>query len=734
MQRANDHHRSAAERTLPLRMRADLQVIEVAHGGDAAFVVKDPVAGESFHLTAEEYTLLDALREPASLRMLQRRLESQFAPRRASISQLQQFVSRLYEQGLLLGENPGQGAELLKRDRDRQRVERRMSWLQLLSIRLGGVDAGLVIDRLYSAVRWLCTPLALTAAGSLLVLAALLVLGNATELVARLPHIRELTRPGLIPMWIAAVIGVKILHELGHALACRHFGARPQEIGVLLLAGAPSLYCDVSDAWRLPSKWQRMAVSSAGMAVELVIAATAAIVWSYAAPGLLSTLCLSLIVVCSVGTLLVNANPLLRYDGYYLLADGLEVPNLADRARGLISSSWRQWLLDEPRRDDPLLGPHKRQALWIYAVLAKLYLALVLAGIFMLMLKLARPYQLQNLVYTLAVVAIAGMLMQPVMSAVKLMRNPAARSRFRWLRLVAACGVLAAVVGGVLMFPITRRVMAPLAIVPTNSHPLFAVTPGELEFALPAGAEVKAGEVVARLHNAQLETALAEQQGKVGELRTRLEQLRTLQVVQPTAARLIPAAIAELADAEAQLAERQSQVDSLTIRSPAVGRLLPPPDRVAEEHSPDKLGAWSGSPLDCRNEGAWIELGMPLAIVAEPGGWTAWAGVEQADVPAVEIGQSVRVVADDSPASILTGSVISVARRARSNESDRAANTSRFKPTTSENKYHVVQIEINDADAPLFAGARGTAKIDAYRSTVGALVLDELRRTFQRVF
>src|SRR5690242_1154672 len=141
MHRPNDHHRSAAERTLPLRMRADLQVIEVALGGDAAYVVKDPVAGESFHLTAEEYTLLDALREPASLRMLQRRLESQFAPRRASITQLQQFVSRLYEQGLLLGENPGQGVELLQRERERQRVERRMSWLQLLSIRLGGIDA-----------------------------------------------------------------------------------------------------------------------------------------------------------------------------------------------------------------------------------------------------------------------------------------------------------------------------------------------------------------------------------------------------------------------------------------------------------------------------------------------------------------------------------------------------------------------------------------------------------------
>ena len=178
--------------------------------------------------------------------------------------------------------------------------------------------------------------------------AALIVAGHAPTIAARLPALSELAQPSRLPLWIAAIAGVKVLHELGHALACRHFGARPAEMGVLLLAGAPTLYCDVSDAWRLPSKWRRMAVSSAGMFVELFIAAVAAIVWWHAAPGLLAALCLSLIIVCSVGTVAVNLNPLLRYDGYYLLADWLETPNLAERARGLVSGAWRQWLLGQP--------------------------------------------------------------------------------------------------------------------------------------------------------------------------------------------------------------------------------------------------------------------------------------------------------------------------------------------------------------------------------------------------
>jgi putative peptide zinc metalloprotease protein len=294
--------------------------------------------------------------------------------------------------------------------------------------------------------------------------------------------------------------------------------------------------------------------------------------------------------------------------------------------------------------------------------------------------------------------------------------------------------MFAVIVAGVLLLPITRRVKAPLMFVPEKAHPLFAVTPGALEFALPAGAEVKAGDVVARLRNPDVELARAEQEGRVRELQTRLEQLRTLQAVMPAAARLIPTAAAEFADAEAQLAEHESLVASLTIRAPAAGRMLAPPERAAQRRSADMLIEWSGSPLDERNRGAWIELGTPLAIVAEPGPWTAWAGVEQSDIPAVEVGQPVRALADDLPTEILSGKVIEVARRARANETETAAAPSQRKLSSGDSRYHVVQISIDATDAGLLPGLRGTAKIATYRSTLGALMVDELRRTFQRVF
>ena len=129
--------------------------------------------------------------------------------------------------------------------------------------------------------------------------------------------------------WLAlSVVVAKTLHELGHALACRHFGGECHELGILLLVFLPCLYCNVSDAWMFDSRWRRVAVDVAGMYVELVLAAICTFLWWFSVPGWFNSVCFNLMIVCSLNTLLFNGNPLLRYDGYYLLSDLLEVPNL----------------------------------------------------------------------------------------------------------------------------------------------------------------------------------------------------------------------------------------------------------------------------------------------------------------------------------------------------------------------------------------------------------------------
>jgi putative peptide zinc metalloprotease protein len=738
---ADDHRRAAADRMLALRARGDLESIEVAFSGQPTFVVKDPVAGEAFHLTAEEHRLLVALRQPTSLRGLQRVVEQEFAPRRATIPQLQQFVNQLYDQGLLVSDAPGQGAELHARGVQRRRRSRWTSLLQLLAIRVGGFDAGPFVDRLYGKLRWAFSPWMLLAAITVIGYAAVTAIAEVDALAARLPGLNVLFDPKRLPLWLVAIAGVKILHELGHALACRHFGARPREMGLLLLAGAPALYCDVSDAWRLPSKWRRMAVTAAGMFVETVLAAIALVIWRHAAPGLLSALCLSLVVVCSVGTLAINANPLVRFDGYYLLADWLETPNLADRARGLLRSTWRNWLLGESPPADPLVSPGKRRSLWAYAVLSKLYLCTVLVGLFVMAIHVARPRGLENAVYAVAALTLAGLLLPSAFALAGLVANPSVRARLQWPRVAATAAVLAALAGILWAWPMTQRVDAPLVIVPADAQPLFAATAGSLVDAAAPGDWVEAGAVVARLENPELAMELVAQEGVVSERQLRLDHLRTLQALQPGASRMIPAAAAELANAKAQLAELRTQAAALEIVAPRAGRVLAPPARPSTRDVA-ALPLWSGSPLDVRNRGAWIESGTPLAVVAPDHGWTAWAGVDQADAPAIEAGQSAQLVIDGRPLTQIDAKVIHASRWARDNRAASgaigsqadAARNDRSRTLLGDDRYHVVELDIDRADSALFAGARGTVRISAARSTLGELAWLRMRQTLARAF
>ena len=151
---------------------------------------------------------------------------------------------------------------------------------------------------------------------------------HAETFLGELPTITSLLAGnGIVSLWI--VVGsLKILHELSHGLACERFGAECQSIGLAFLFFSPCMYCDVTDAWMLPRKSHRIAVSLAGVYVELFISSLGLWLWWFSTPGLFHQICLQVFLAGSVSTLLLNANPLLRFDGYFVIADLLEIPNL----------------------------------------------------------------------------------------------------------------------------------------------------------------------------------------------------------------------------------------------------------------------------------------------------------------------------------------------------------------------------------------------------------------------
>ena len=720
MPRTSHYQLSTVDRPLALCARPDMQLAPASFAGQAAYVLKDPLTLELFHLTAEEFFLFQAMRAKTTLGRLRREFQQRFAPRRITPEALQVGLNQLHSQGLLVSEAPAQGRELLDRGDKRRRQERLQSLMRLLSIRLGSIDATSFLDRLYGKLRWLFSLPMLGAAVVLVLYAAWILLGHASEVAARLPGLAELAQPRYWLLWLATIAAVKVVHELAHALSCKHLGGRCHEIGVMLLAFMPCLYCDVSDVWRMPSKWRRIAVSAAGMAMELVIAAVALIAWWHTQPGLLNIWCLSVVIVCSVGTLAVNANPLMRYDGYYILSDLVEVPNLASRAQGLISGKLRSWLLSQPPEEDPLLSPRRRRGLLLYAVAAKVYLTLLVLAIFVGLLALVRPYRLENLVYTLGVFTLVGMMVAPVAGVWRIWRNPTTRSRMRGPRVVLLLAGIAAAVAAVLYWPIDRTVTGPVVFVPAEGQAVYAATGGQLMFAATAGTPVKQGDVVARLADPQMELALAQQEGEYQVRRVRYEQLQSLRVWDEDSGAQVPTAEAALADAEAQLAERHRQARQLVLTAPVDGVVVAPPAIDKATNDDGQLSTWSGSPLEARNAGCWIEPGTVLCTVAEPDRLVALVAVDQADVPEVAADQTVRILVASSPVRVLEGQVVEVAQR--------GARRAMSQPTVDAGKYHLVEVNLATDDPLLLVGARGTAKIAASHTTLGAIVTNQLRR------
>ena len=171
----------------------------------------------------------------------------------------------------------------------------------------------------------------------------------------------------LVALWFSYPL-VKLLHEFGHAFAVKRWGGEVHEIGILFLVFMPIPYVDASAASVFPGKHRRMVVGAAGIAVELFLAAIATFVWVSVEPGWTRHVAYAVMLVGGVSTLLFNGNPLLRFDGYYVFADAVEIPNLASKANRYVASLAQRFVLGMRRARVPETSPGEAPWLVGYAI------------------------------------------------------------------------------------------------------------------------------------------------------------------------------------------------------------------------------------------------------------------------------------------------------------------------------------------------------------------------------
>lgn len=634
---------------VPWKRRRDLSVVRHDSGG---WVVKDPVSLNYALLDDVEFTILQALDGRTSMARIVDSLVRKFPGRQISIDDVRQFLQSLAGHQLI---RPRFAVSRLRPNQSKPSIVGRAfrAGSQVLRIQIPLLNPRPLLDRVLPSFRRLVTPAAIGLAAIVCLVATVIVLIRFGELRSAFPEMQQFLGPGNLTTLLLIFVSVKCLHELAHALVARHYGAECNECGIMLLVFTPVLYTNVSDSWTLP-RYQRMCVTAAGIAVELTIAALCVVLWAQASdPGVRSVL-LNTMLLCSVNTLLFNGNPLLRFDGYFLLSDAIGIPNLASRSSHVIRSYFvslftgaAQVKLEEQRVYRVLL---------VYGMAAMIYRLLLTMAIIFLVNDLAEAWNVSFLGTIMTWVLLLGSLILPFGSflfAVAIGDDSGSKSSGSRLRAT----LILAGVAALCLIPLPASIVAPALIEPSGD-PVHAALAGRLEALAGYGDDVDEDQVLARLTNPDLLLTLQRYRSRVSELTTQL------QVIERDPRRetksLLPTLRASLKSAEDQLAVFQKELDSLQMTSSVTGQFFAPPDRSYEYSSAGE--SWAARPISTENKGAWIERGMLLGYVGRPQDFEIKVCLVDADAARVVIGQRVSVFLSGSGGVLLDGQVSQVGR------------------------------------------------------------------------
>lgn len=468
--------------------------------GSPTAIVQDPLTEAFSQVGWEALEVLRRLRRPVDAETLFTELR-QRTTIRATREEVEGFLLGLHRRGLLrssLFQDP-QRLEQLAQLHDRQLRRRITASYLFFRIPLLRPDAWLRRNV------WLPRLLGSRPFGLLYLLVAV------AAVVLFLPRMDVFLRsvaPFLAwsgAVWLSlALIGVKACHEFSHAFAAAARGVTVRSMGLAFMVLAPIPYTDVTDSWRLTRR-RRLAVSSAGVRTELVIAAFALLLWSLSPPGVGRDICLFLASASLLSTLFTNLNPGMRFDGYYMMSDLIGIDNLQERAFAHARRFYRRALLGLPTEGgEPRLGAGKRAALVAYSLYATVYRLGLYFGIALLVYN----YFPKVLGVLLFAVEIYAFILAPIMRELAAVAGIIYRKRTIPMRLVLMLALLAGVAYW-FAAPFPRRVALEAVVTSPEEVVVYAPNSGlVVRNGLQRGVVLGASEVVLELENRELDLAI----------------------------------------------------------------------------------------------------------------------------------------------------------------------------------------------------------------------------------
>lgn len=701
-------------------LRKDLVEVRQKYLGRTYVVLKNPISLAYFRLQEAHYEAAQLFDGQTSSQQLVEQLAQtsrywRALPQKQALQELTALGRQLSMGGLLRirgGSAVARGEHLKKLKKSR--------WLELgigqvLYFRKSFVDPDKFLSRITPFFRPLFTRTFVVLTGVLFAITLVAVLRQGDQLAHQGANF--FTLHNLAISWVI-FFGVKIIHEFGHGISCKHFGGEVHEMGFMFILFTPYLFVNVSDSWRA-TKAARIWVGSAGIFVELIIACLAAWIWLLTQPGLLHQLAFNTMFLASVSTVLFNANPLLKFDGYYIMTDLLETPNLKQKSNAYITWWAQKYLLGMHRTPLRLATWELSPLFGIYAVLSYLYGWFILYNIAHLIFNILEPVGLSFLSRTYVVLFLFTSLALPFYRLMRSVRespdfNPAVRPR---LRRVAWAALL--LLGLLFLLPWQDTIKRSAVLEHGKVELVTSKTPGFLqEVYVQSGQVVRKGDLLGRLENFALGSELRELELELEGLEVRYRAAFT--DPDPNI-RNSAAAIKKLQEElREQIAARREYLAALEVRAPADGIIRIPRPRELE--------------------GQYFPAGKPIFEIGYTGPLRVIIALNEREARRVHAGQPAQIRFASLPGFKLEGQVAAepvagleefssplLANLAGGDVPAEVVHGERLVPSTP---HYEAEVFVQAPQDSLPAGLLGRARIDAGRTTLGTWlyqrVLDQI--------
>ncbi|MEH6586714.1 MAG: HlyD family efflux transporter periplasmic adaptor subunit [Halioglobus sp.] len=609
------------------RLRGHTQITRHVYRGDVWYVIQDDISGRHHRFNRAAHFLIDKMDGSTSVQSIWESSIKALGPEAPSQDEVINLMGQLHGADLLASDVLPDSIELIERSEKMRKSKLKQKLMSPMAIRVPLFDPEPLLRR---SVRFATPVFGLV--GLLLwlfvVVSALVqaaqhgseLLGNVADTV--------MTPSNLLLLWLLFPL-VKALHEFGHAYATKVWGGEVHEMGIMFLVFMPVPYVDASAASAFPQRSRRMVVGAAGMLVEVFVAALALHFWVLAEPGLSRTVAYNVVLIGSVSTLVFNANPLLRFDGYYIFCDWLEIPNLGARANRYLGYLLQKYLFKVRNATSPVTAGGERLWFVLYSTTSFVYRTFVMTVIAMFV---ASKYFFIGVL--LAIMAVANMFVIPLFKqAVFLMNSP----KLQHIR-VRAVSLTAVIVTSLLvilfLLPAPHWTNAEGVVwMPEQSRIRAGADCFVYKVLVDDGARVSQNSPLLQCQDLELNTQLEILEARVSELQIEyVYQRRSNQVAAELLAGEIEAAVADLERAR-ELFQAQ------TVMSPAAGRV--------------------SIPLFQDLPGRFFRKGEEIGYVIHPDLLMVRAAVVQDDIALVrnKITQ-VEVRFSDRPADVLEAKIV----------------------------------------------------------------------------